>query len=70
MNESISTAFFGLVAVIAVTYLGFKVRQDRERLRKIVGIIDHDHSFDMAYLCRLADSGQLSSFEPATAPTV
>ncbi len=69
MNESFSTALFGLVAVVAVTYLGFKVRQDRERLRKIVGIIDQEHSFDMAYLCSLADSGLLSSYEPAAAPS-
>lgn len=69
MNESFSTALFGLVAVVAVTYLGFKVRQDRERLRKIVGIIDQEHSFDMAYLCSLADSGLLASFEPTATPT-
>jgi hypothetical protein len=69
VNESFSTAVFGLVAVVAVTYLGFKVRQDRERLRKIVGIIDREHSFDMAYLCNLADRGLLSSVDPATTPT-
>lgn len=69
MNESWSTALFGLVAVVAVTYLGFKVRQDRERLRKIVGIIDREHSFDIAYLCSLADRGLLKSYEPAAAPS-
>lgn len=68
MNESFSTALFGLVAAVAVTYLGFKVRQDRERLRKIVGIIDQEHSFDMAYLCSLADSGLLPAYDPAAAP--
>ncbi len=69
MNESFSTAVFGLVAAVAVTYLGFKVRQDRERLRKIVGIIDREHSFDMAYLCNLADRGLLTTYDPATTPT-
>lgn len=65
MNESVSAMFLGLVAAVGVVYLGFKVRQDRERLRKIVGIIDQEHSFDMAYLCSLADSGLLAPYEPA-----
>ena len=62
-----STVLFGLIAAAAVTYLGFKVSQDRERLRKIVGIIDTEHSFDMDYLLGLADGGLLSPYQQKVA---
>ena len=60
MNEGFGSILVGLVTAAAVAYLGFKIHQDRERLRRIVGIIDAQHSFDMDYLLQLADSGQLT----------
>lgn len=65
MNETGNTVLFGLVAAAALAYLGFKVRQDRERLRRIIGIIDSEHSFDVGYLYSLADSGQLATYAPS-----
>jgi hypothetical protein len=65
MNEHVNSLFFGFVAVAAVTYFGFKVRQDRKRLKRIVGVIDDTHTFELNFLLRLADSGQLSDFKTA-----
>lgn len=66
MNESIDSLLIGLIAAAAATYLGFKIKQDRARLRRIVGIIDKDHSFDLEYLYRLTATGQLAIYEPPT----
>lgn len=59
MNETVESVLVGLVAAAALTYFGFKVRQDRERLKRIVGIIDANHQFDIGYLLKLSDSGEL-----------
>jgi hypothetical protein len=68
MNETVGSFVVGLVAAAGIAYLGFKIHQDRERLRRIVGIIDADHSFDMDYLFQLVDNGRLTQFIPATIP--
>jgi hypothetical protein len=68
MNESIDSILIGVVASLALVYLGYKVRQDRERLRRIVGIIDADHRFDVNYLLELVDSGQVTDYKLATIP--
>lgn len=65
MNEHVNSVFFGFVAAAAVTWFGFKVRQDRKRLKRIVGIIDDTHAFELNFLLRLADGGQLSGYEAA-----
>ena len=57
MNEAIDSIFVGVVASLAMVYLGIRVHQDRERLKRIVGIIDADHQSDVAYLLQLVDSG-------------
>lgn len=67
MNETVESVLVGVVASVALFYFGFKVRQDRERLKRIVGIIDADHQFDIGYLLQLADSGQLPDCKLAMA---
>ena len=64
MNESIDSLLIGVIAAAAVTYLGFKIKQDRARLRRIVRIVDNDHSFDLGYLYRLTTTGELAIYEP------
>ncbi len=49
----------GIMGVVGLTYLGVKVRQNRRRLEKMVGVIDEKHTFETDYLLGLADSGQL-----------
>ena len=65
MNESVDSILIGVVASLGLFYLGYKVHQDRERLRRIVGILDADHEFDVDYLLQLLDDGQLTDYKLA-----
>ena len=53
----------GIMGVVGLTYLGVKVRQNRRRLEKMVGVIDEKHTFETEYLLGLADSGQLRMYK-------
>ena len=53
----------GIMGVVGLTYLGVKVRQNRRRLQKMVGVIDEQHTFETEYLFGLADSGQLRLYK-------
>lgn len=64
ISEPVESLVIAVLAAAGLTYLALKVRQDRDRLRRIVGIIDAEHSFDMDYLCKLVEGGQLSAYVP------
>ena len=53
----------GVMGVVGLTYLGVKVRQNRRRLQKMVGVIDEQHTFETEYLLGLAESGQVRLYK-------
>jgi len=68
MHESVSTLALGIAAAMSLTYVAVKVRQNKRRLRQMVGIVDTQHTFETQYLFRLVDSGQLNLYSAGVAP--
>lgn len=71
MNEWQNTILLGGLVALGGVYLTYKVEQDRARLRRIIGVLDSEQSFDLDYLLSLADGGSLQPGLPRamTAPS-
>jgi hypothetical protein len=62
MNESLSGVILGVVGFLGLTYLAIKVRQNKQRLYRMVGVIDDSHFHEIHYLLDLADAGKLTPY--------
>jgi hypothetical protein len=67
MNETVPTVIVGVLACLGLTYLAVKVRQNQQRLRRTVGVIDGRYFSEMQTLFQMADSGELQPYVPEPA---
>jgi hypothetical protein len=67
MNESVGGVVMGLLALAGLTYLGMKVRQNQQKMRRIVGVVDKRHVHEISQLFQMADAGELALYQPGVA---
>ena len=59
MNEHVSSIFFGALTLLAVLGVGYKIRKERERLRRLVHLLGEEDREFARMLEALADSGRV-----------